>query len=59
MIHGASEEQYAHLRNYSEELLRSNPGSSVKIQTRPGVGFFFFSPENVCLFQCLQEGLCE
>jgi len=32
LIHGAIDEQYAHLRNYAEELLRSNPGSSVKIK---------------------------
>jgi len=30
LIHGAIDDQYAHLRNYAEELLRSNPGSSVK-----------------------------
>jgi len=47
MIHGASEEQYTHLRNYSEELLRSNLGSSVKIQTKPGVGVFF---SKECMF---------
>ena len=32
LIHGAIDEQYAHLRNYAEELLRRNPGSSVKIK---------------------------
>ncbi|RHN42107.1 putative transcription factor interactor and regulator CCHC(Zn) family [Medicago truncatula] len=52
MIHGASDEQYAHLRNYAEELLRSNPGSSVKIQCKPGVGGVFFQRMYVCFNAC-------
>jgi len=32
LIHGAIDEQYAHLRNYAEELRRSNLGSTVKIK---------------------------
>jgi hypothetical protein len=42
MIHGASDLQYAHLRNYAEELLRSNPGSSVKIKTKHGAEGLIF-----------------
>lgn len=30
LIHGAIDEQYAHLRNYAEELMKSNPSSTVK-----------------------------
>ncbi|XP_039687921.1 uncharacterized protein [Medicago truncatula] len=52
MIHGACDEQYAHLRNYAEELLRSNPGSSVKIQCKPGVGGVFFQRMYVCFNAC-------
>jgi len=52
MIHGASEEQYAHLRNYAEELLRSNPGSSVKIKCKETVGGFAFQRIYVCFNAC-------
>jgi len=52
VIHGASDEKYAHLRNYAEELLRSNPGSSVKIQCKPGVGGFIFERMHVCFNAC-------
>ncbi|XP_057418034.1 uncharacterized protein LOC130712214 [Lotus japonicus] len=37
MLHGASMEQYSHLRNYVAELLRSNPGSTVIIKSTVGV----------------------
>src|ERR1044072_18441 len=36
MINGATMQQFFHLRNYAEELLRSNPGSTVKIKTLLG-----------------------
>ena len=52
MIHGASEEQYAHLRNYAEELLRSNPGSSVKIKCKETAGGFSFQRIYVCFDAC-------
>jgi hypothetical protein len=51
-IHGASDEQYGHLRNYAEEFLRSNPGSSVKIQCKPGLGGMFFQRMYVCFNAC-------
>jgi hypothetical protein len=32
MIQGAESEQYAHLRDYAEEIKRSNPNSTVIIK---------------------------
>ena len=36
MIQGACTDQYSHLRNYAQELLRSNPGSTVIIKAVEG-----------------------
>ena len=33
MLQGASMDQYAHVRKYATELLRSNPGSTISIKT--------------------------
>jgi hypothetical protein len=52
MIQGAVEEPYAHLRNYAEELLRSNPGSSVKIKCKPGANWPVFERMYVCFYAC-------
>jgi len=48
LIHGASDEQYADLRNYAEELIRSNHESSVKIKCKPGLGGLIFERMHVC-----------
>ncbi|KEH41191.1 hypothetical protein MTR_1g046450 [Medicago truncatula] len=47
-IHGASDEQYAHLRNYAKEFIRSNPGSSVKIKCKHGLRGLVFERMYVC-----------
>ncbi|XP_057423086.1 uncharacterized protein LOC130717015 [Lotus japonicus] len=36
MIQGATLQQYSHLRNYAQELLRSNPGSTIVIKSTVG-----------------------
>ena len=52
LIHGAIDEQYAHLRNYAEELLRSNPGSSVKIKCADSDAGPVFQRIYVCFYAC-------
>ncbi|XP_057450504.1 uncharacterized protein LOC130742417 [Lotus japonicus] len=37
MIHGASIQQYSHLRNYTAEIMRSNPGSTCIIKSTVGI----------------------
>ena len=48
MIQGACSDLYHHLRNYAQELLRSNPGSTVKIKTVEGPKGPVFL-ENLCM----------
>jgi len=52
MIQGAVEEQYAHLRSYSEELIRSYPDSTVSIKCKPGVNGPVFERMYVCFNAC-------
>ena len=52
MIHGAGREQFKHLRSYAEELLKSNPNSTVKIQCDNSVGGPVFERIYVCLEAC-------
>jgi len=52
LIHGAIDEQYAHLRNYAEELLRSNPGSSVLIKCKDSNAGPVFQRIYVCFYAC-------
>ncbi|XP_057440813.1 uncharacterized protein LOC130732838 [Lotus japonicus] len=48
MLHGASMEQYSHLRQYAAGLLRSNPGSTVIIKSAVGVHGPVFERIYVC-----------
>jgi len=52
MIHGAIDEQYLHLRSYAEELIRSNPNSTVKIKTTLGSEGTVFERMYVCFYAC-------
>jgi len=52
MIEGSMVEQYKHLRSYVEELLRSNPRSTVLIKSKLGVDGPVFSRMYVCLNAC-------
>ena len=52
MIQGAIEKQYAHLRNYAEELLRSNPNSTISIKCKPGADGPVFQRMYVCFYAC-------
>jgi hypothetical protein len=52
LIHGGIDEQYAHLRNYAEELLRSNPGSTVRIKCAVGDAGPVFERIYVCFNAC-------
>jgi hypothetical protein len=51
-IHGAINEQYAHLRNYAEELMRSNPGSTVLIKCADSDAGPVFKRIYVCFYAC-------
>jgi len=48
MIRGAIDEQYAHLRNYAEELHRSNLASTMKIKCIVGIEGPVFERMYVC-----------
>ena len=52
MIQGADIEQYRHLRNYAKELLRSNPGSTVKIKSTLGAHGPVFQRIYICFKAC-------
>ncbi|XP_057423638.1 uncharacterized protein LOC130717437 [Lotus japonicus] len=52
MIQGAVLEQYRHLRSFGEELLRSNPGSTVKIKSVVGAGNPVFERIYICFAAC-------
>jgi len=52
LIHGAIDEQYAHLRNYAEELRRSNPSSIVKIKYADSDVGPVFQRIYVCFYAC-------
>jgi hypothetical protein len=52
LIHGAIDEQYAHLRNYAEELRRSNHGSTVKIKSALGDRGRVFERMFACFYAC-------
>jgi len=52
LIHGAIDEQYAHLRNCAEELRRSNPGSTVKIKCADSDAGPVFQRIYVCFYAC-------
>jgi len=58
MIHGGIDEQYTHLRNYAEELLRSNPGSTVKIKCNAGLEGPLFERMYVC-FNASKRGFVQ
>lgn len=47
LIHGGIDEQYSHLRNYAEELMRSNPGSTDRIKCAVGDAGPVF--ERICM----------
>jgi len=55
LIHGGIDEQYAHLRNYVDELLRSNPGSIVRIKCAVGDAGPVFQRIYVCFNACKRE----
>jgi len=57
LIHGAIDEQYTHVRNYVEELLRSNHGSSVKIKCADSDDGPVF--QRICVLLCMQEDICN
>lgn len=52
LIHGAEQEQYTHLRSYADELLRSNPNSTVIIKTEMGEDGPVFQRMYVCFAAC-------
>jgi len=52
MIEGSMVEQYKHLRSYGEELLRSNPGSTVLIKSDLGKDGPVFFRMYVCFNAC-------
>ncbi|XP_057416083.1 uncharacterized protein LOC130710749 [Lotus japonicus] len=52
MIDGAEQEQYKHLRSYANELLRSNPNSTVIIKSEMGADGPVFQRIYVCFAAC-------
>ncbi|XP_058725528.1 uncharacterized protein LOC131596807 [Vicia villosa] len=52
LIQGAGREQFIHLRSYAEELLKSNPNSTVKIQCDDSACGPVFERIYVCLEAC-------
>ncbi|CAK8536462.1 unnamed protein product [Lathyrus sativus] len=52
LIQGAGREQFTHLRSYGEELLKSNPNSTVKIKCADSDGGPVFERIYVCLEAC-------
>lgn len=52
LIHGAEQEQYTHLRSYADELLRSNPNSTMIIKTEMGEDGPVFQRMYVCFATC-------
>jgi len=52
LIHGGIDEQYAHLRNYVEELMRSNPDSTVRIKCAVRDAGPMFERIYVCFNAC-------
>ncbi|XP_058733374.1 uncharacterized protein LOC131604981 [Vicia villosa] len=52
LIHRAGREQFTHLRRYAEELLKSNPNSTFKIQCVVSDGGPVFERIYVCLEAC-------
>ena len=52
LIQGAGREQFTHLRRYAEELLKSNPNSTVKIQCVVSESGPVFERIYVCLEGC-------
>lgn len=51
-IQGAGREQFKHLRSYAEELLKSNPNSTVKIKCDDSNGDPVFERIYMCLEAC-------
>ena len=58
MIHGASVQQYMHLRNYAEELLRSKPESTMIIKSSVGQDSPVFERIYIC-FQAVKIGFSK
>ncbi|XP_058752673.1 uncharacterized protein LOC131625861 [Vicia villosa] len=52
LIQGAGREQFSHLRTYANELLKSNPNSTVKIQCSDSNGGPTFERIYVCMEAC-------
>ncbi|XP_058754872.1 uncharacterized protein LOC131628023 [Vicia villosa] len=52
LIQGAGREQFSHLRTYANELLKSNPNSTVKIQCSNSNGGPTFERIYVCMEAC-------
>ena len=58
IIQGACKDQFQYLRNYAQELLRSNPGSTVKIKSVPGPKGPVFERIYVC-FKSTKEAFAR
>ncbi|CAK8544536.1 unnamed protein product [Lathyrus sativus] len=52
LIQGTGREQFTHIRSYGEELLKSNPNSTVKIKCADSDGGPVFERIYVCLEAC-------
>ncbi|WVZ24820.1 hypothetical protein V8G54_003364 [Vigna mungo] len=57
-IEGSFKQQYERLYDYAEELLRGNPGSTVKINVEPNQDKTIFKRIYVCLKACKDSFVC-
>ncbi|RYR13381.1 hypothetical protein Ahy_B04g070407 isoform A [Arachis hypogaea] len=54
-IQGTFREQYMRIYDYGHELLRANPGSSIRIQVQKSTNYCIFQRIYVCLEACKQS----
>ncbi|XP_058784836.1 uncharacterized protein LOC131659698 [Vicia villosa] len=52
LVQGAGIEQFSHLRSYGQEILKSNPNSTVVIQCANSSGLHVFERIYICLESC-------